>query len=162
MPTSAPPQILSRPLQGRRILVVEDDTALAADLCRGLADLGATIVGPAPTPFYAISLLGRRGVDAAVLDIHLYRTDVFEVAKELMARKIPMIFASADPLDVLPAPYRHCPIVQKPIDPRQVQAILAQKTLAPAQEKTAPPSDQSSRPGDRLMRAVVRSLRLPN
>ena len=79
-----------------------------------------------------------------------------------MARKIPMIFASADPLYVLPAPYRHCPIVQKPIDLRQVQAILAQKALSPAQEKTAPPSDQSSRPGDRLMRAVVRSLRLPN
>lgn len=159
MPTSPPPQILSRPLQGKRILVVEDDTALAADLCRGLADLGATIVGPAPTPFYAISLLGRRGVDAAVLDIHLYRTDVFEVARELLARKIPMIFASADPLDVLPAPYRHCPMFQKPIDPRQVQAILTQK---PALQEKLIPTAGHEPAGDRLMRAVVRSLRLPN
>ena len=146
-------------MQGKRILIVEDDKALAADLCRGLADLGATIVGPAPTPFYAISLLGRRGVDAAVLDIHLYRTDVFEVARELLARKIPMIFASSTPLDVLPAPYRHCPIFQKPIDPRQVQAILTQKP--PIQEKPVIPAEKEPA-GDRLMRAVVRSLRLPN
>ena len=76
-----------------------------------------------------------------------------------MARKIPMIFASASPLDVLPAPYRHCPIFQKPIDPRQVQAILTQKP--PIQEKPVLPAGKEPA-GDRLMRAVVRSLRLPN
>lgn len=155
MSTRAP----SLPLQGKRILVVEDDKALAADLCRGLVDLGATIVGPAPTPFYALSLLGRRGVDAAVLDIHLYRSDVFEVAHELLARKTPMIFASADPLEVLPAPYRHCPIAQKPLDPRQVQAIL---TLKPPTPRKSIPLAENEPVGDRMMRAVVRSLRLPN
>lgn len=81
------------------------------------------------------------------------------MARELLARKIPMIFALATPLDVLPAPYRQCPIVQKPIDPRQVQAILTQKP--PIQEKPIPPAEKVPA-GDRLMRAVVRSLRLPN
>ena len=49
-------------LNGKRILVAEDDYFLATDICRDLRELGATVLGPAPTSFYALSLLGRLGV----------------------------------------------------------------------------------------------------
>ena len=47
-------------LNGKRIVVVEDDYLLANDICRELRDLGATVLGPAPTPFYAKHLIGRK------------------------------------------------------------------------------------------------------
>ena len=70
-------------LNGKRIVVVEDDFLLATDICRELRELGATVLGPAPTPFYAAQLIGRRRIDAAVLDVRLHGTTVFEVADML-------------------------------------------------------------------------------
>lgn len=150
---------LPSPLFGKRILVVEDDYSLATDLCRGLADLGATVLGPAPTPFYALGLLGRRGVDAAVLDIHLHGTDVFDVAEELVARNIPMIFATASSAHELPGPYRSFPVLQKPVDCQILHAALT-KALAKlhGEQPRAVPS-RGDPDSDRLMRAVVGALR---
>ena len=50
-------------LNGKRIVVVEDDYLLANDICRELRELGATVLGPAPTPFYATQLIGRRKIE---------------------------------------------------------------------------------------------------
>ncbi len=59
-------------LTRKRILVVEDDRAAGEALCAELRDAGAIALGPAPTTFYALQLLGRRGIDAAVLDTELH------------------------------------------------------------------------------------------
>jgi DNA-binding response OmpR family regulator len=151
---------LPAPLLGKRVLVVEDDFLLATDLCRGLADLGATVLGPAPTPFYALSLLGRRGVDAAVLDIRLHGTDVFDVAKALVSRSVPIIFATAWSAEDLPLRYQGFPVFQKPIDARALHAALGQALLKPEAEKPKAVLPSSKSHDDPLMRAVVRALRL--
>lgn len=148
------------PLLGKRILVVEDDYVLATDLSRGLADLGATILGPAPTPFYALSLLGRRGADAAVLDVLLHGMDVFDVAAELVTRSIPIVFATACSVDDLPLVYRQYPVLQKPIEPKMLQAALGEALFV---SETHKPTDAAgcSEPDDiQLMRAIVRALKL--
>ena len=82
-------------LNGKRIVVVEDDFVLATDICRTLRELGATVLGPAPTPFYAMHLIGGKKIDAAVLDVRLHGTTVFEVADLLLDRGVPIIFATA-------------------------------------------------------------------
>ena len=155
---TAPPA----PLLGKRLLVVEDDYLLASGLCRGLVDLGATVLGPAPTPFYALGLLGRRGVDAAILDVRLHGTDVFSVADVLMARNIPMIFATALPATDLPPQYRGFPVVPKPVDTQHLlplleHALLLRKTKILDPENVASPREPDDH---RLMRAVVQALRL--
>lgn len=148
-------------LLGRRILVVEDDYIVATDICRGLSDLGATVLGPAPTPFYALALLGRRGVDIAVLDIKLHGQDVFEVAEELTSRGTPIVFVTAMGAKTLPTAFRQCPVLAKPVDPHRLHAMLAE-TLARRDAKpdlhTVPGSQ--ARDDDRLMRAIVKVLRL--
>jgi CheY-like chemotaxis protein len=69
-------------LDGKRIIVVEDDALLALDVADQLQSFGATVLGPAPTAYYARQLIGpeRRRLDGAVLDIHLHGQDVYELA----------------------------------------------------------------------------------
>ena len=74
-------------LNGKRIVVVEDDFVLATDICRTLRELGATVLGPAPTPFYAMHLIGGKKIDAAVLDVRLH-------AHRLVRPQIPPIEGS--------------------------------------------------------------------
>jgi CheY-like chemotaxis protein len=50
---------LHRPLENRRILVVEDDPIIALDLQRILEAAGATVVGPAREVSEAISFIKK-------------------------------------------------------------------------------------------------------
>ena len=93
-------------LNGKRIIVVEDDYLLATDLCRELRNLGATVLGPAPTPFYAMQLVGRKKIDAAVLDVRLHGTTVFEVAEMLQERGIPIMFRRRPTVPLFLAAFR--------------------------------------------------------
>ena len=152
-------------LMGKRVLVVEDDYLLATDICRALNDLGATVLGPAPTPFYALSLLGRRGVDTAVLDIRLHNSDVFEVADELLRRGVPMVFATAYGGGAIPARFRAIPQLDKPLDHSKLLdliQVLAHTEREPVPtiiefEPAAAPVTQDPM-DDRLMRVVVNAV----
>jgi len=153
-------------LAGRRILVVEDDYLLATEICRDLRDLGATVLGPAPTPFYALSLLGRRGVDGAVLDIRLHGTNVFEVADELAQRGTPMVFATSYGPEMLPDRHRHRPLITKPYDRKALLRVVHDLTGQPQPAPPATPAEIIHTPGgegrhDRLMRAVAKSILQP-
>src|SRR5690606_41243647 len=90
-------------LNGKRIIVVEDDFLLAAEICQDLRNLRATVLGPAPTPFYAMQQIGRRKLDAALLDVRLHGTDVLTVADLLPKQGGPIIFATARQRDKPPA-----------------------------------------------------------
>jgi DNA-binding response OmpR family regulator len=150
-----PPSRANTPLLGARILLVEDDHLLAADLSAFLADQGAIVLGPAPTPFYALSLLGRRGADAAVLDVRLHGTDVFDVAAELVRRGIPMVFATALPAEDLPLAYRRYPVVQKPFDAAHLVHTIRRLLARPIMPEPTVPLEKPK--DDPLMRAVVSS-----
>ena len=154
-------------LAGRRILVVEDDANLAASLCAALRERGATVLGPAPTPFYAMSLIGRRGVDGAVLDIRLHGTTVFEVADELTSRGTPLVFATPYGPEMVPSRHRHQPVVTKPFDEKSIGTLvkhLSGQTHAPVTVITPIPSVVAEGEGDmrrdKLMRIVAKSLSL--
>ena len=61
-------------LQGRRILVVEDDYLVAQSLCALLEEAGATIVGPFGWADEALKFVEahRDAFDSAVLDVDLH------------------------------------------------------------------------------------------
>src|SRR5262245_45446332 len=81
----------------RRILVVEDEYLIAADVARSLTDFGWEIAGPVGSVAGALDLLNREGdsIAAAILDIKLGDDWVDPIADQLKERGIPFIFATA-------------------------------------------------------------------
>jgi len=90
-----------RMLQGRRVLVVEDNAMICMLMEGGLIDAGAEIVGPAYCVAQALGLIEGAAVDgglnAAVLDINLDGEAVSPVADRLAALGVPFIFATGYP-----------------------------------------------------------------
>lgn len=112
-------------LEGRRILVAEDEFFLAMDLEDMLRDVGAVVVGPVATVAQALLVLdeGHR-IDLAVLDMNLGGDMVFPVADRLRAADIPLIFATGYGQGDLPARFTGVPRFEKPVDlSRIVQAL---------------------------------------
>ncbi|WP_052951461.1 response regulator [Devosia soli] len=152
-------------LNGKRILLVEDDQHLADDLAQALRRLGAVVLGPAPTPYYAMHLLGRRGVDLAILDDLLHGIPVFGLADELVRRSVPVVFTATG----APVPQRFCgvPRLDKPYDEAVlidvVSTLLTQKRSEPAPREFDPEpvrlDDGEVTSRIRLVRAMSASLR---
>jgi DNA-binding response OmpR family regulator len=85
-----------RPLNGARVLVVEDEPLIALEICEALADAGATIVGPALKVSTARALAATGTLSAAVLDVRVGPELVFPVADVLTGRNIPFVFHTGD------------------------------------------------------------------
>jgi CheY-like chemotaxis protein len=109
-------------LEGKRILVVEDEFLLADEIVDWLVLRGAKPVGPAATLPQGLDLLEQSpAVDCAVLDINLAGTMVFPLALELRRRGIPLLFASAYAQDVtFPDELKHTPRLKKPFSEAQL------------------------------------------
>lgn len=108
----------ARILDGRRIMVVEDDYLVALGLSTVLEEAGAHVVGPVASAQEAVALLeeGREMIDAAVLDVDLNGEKSYPVADALASRDIRFIFATGYGIDALAEGYRHYPRCQKPFD----------------------------------------------
>lgn len=108
---------LALAVQGRRVLVVEDDYVLAKDLQHELEDAGAEVLGPVPSVADALALLAtdaRPG--AAVPDVNLGGEWVFPMAEALRERGVPFLFATGYDRWSLPATYAEVPHCEKPFD----------------------------------------------
>jgi CheY-like chemotaxis protein len=100
-------------LQGRRVLVVEDEAAEALMLEDLLAQAGCVVIGPAGTTESALNLIEQEAVDCAVLDVKLLDGQVFPVADTLVARGVPFVFATAYEADALGARYAGAPVSRR-------------------------------------------------
>jgi CheY-like chemotaxis protein len=120
-------------LAGRRILVVEDQYAIALDLCESLDREGASVVGPAASVEDALQMLEASGPpDAAVLDIQLRGGSVYPVADRLQELGVPYLFTTACELDEIPERYRRAPRFDKPVRLSSIlDEIRKQVTSAP-------------------------------
>jgi len=81
-------------LQGKRILVVEDEGLIAMLIGDAILDEGGVVVGPAPDLDRAVALARDEGIDAAVLDCNLAGRSSDPVADILVTRGIPFLFAT--------------------------------------------------------------------
>ena len=125
---------LHRPLENRRILVVEDDPIIALDLQRILEAAGATVVGPAREVSEAISFIKGSKVSAAVLDYRLRVGDTLPLARLLAERRIPFLFETSDP-DSVARKHPGAIILAKPFRPDQLTSAVG-ALLARRQEAT--------------------------
>ena len=117
-------------LDGKRVLVVEDESMLAHDLMHELGALGATVVGPCGTVTKALHALDACvSIDIAVLDISLRERFVYDVADRLTDQGVPIVFATGFDASVIPERYRAVPRCEKPAPFGAVSALVA-KILA--------------------------------
>jgi two-component sensor histidine kinase len=92
--TSANPDVIVKPLSGKRVLLLEDNMIVALTGENLLEDLGALHVWTASYIEGAEEILDRETVDFAVLDINLGDETSLGIAVRLRAASIPFFFAS--------------------------------------------------------------------
>jgi CheY-like chemotaxis protein len=109
-------------LQGRCLLLVEDEYMIAFDLAQWLEELGLQIIGPAGSVADALKLVASNAhrIDGALLDINLRGERVYPVADELTARGLPFAFTSGYDDVVIASPYANARRYEKPLDRSQV------------------------------------------
>ncbi|PAY06754.1 hypothetical protein CK489_28255 [Bradyrhizobium sp. UFLA03-84] len=113
-------------LTGRRVLVVEDEFFLADDMGHALRAIGADIAGPAGDIDDAMRILHDGGViDGAVLDVNIRKQMVYPVARELLARGVPVVFTSGYDKVVISGEFADIPLWEKPLDHRALVRSLA-------------------------------------
>ena len=108
-------------LQGRRILVVEDDYILAEGLRAELEAHGAEVLGPVPSIEDAEDLLATGPApDAALLDLNLGGEMAIPLADAFQDRGILFAFTTGYEAWSVPEGYAHVPRFEKPVDPSRL------------------------------------------
>lgn len=109
------------PLNGRHILVIEDEFLIAEDLREALEALGAVVIGPAATADHALALIGTaRRLDGATVDVTLRGERSDRVAAALAERQVPFVLLTGYGSEDLPPHMRDAPRCQKPFDLTEV------------------------------------------
>lgn len=141
-PEKAPPATPKAPvpahlLDGKRVLVVEDQFVIALEAEHLLSDLGVGAVETATSVAEAMLKIERSMPDVAILDVNLGdgRTSV-PIAEALARLRIPFVFATGyGDSAMLPPALFGLPIVRKPYSSRALASALASALDAAA----APP-----------------------
>ena len=113
MPEPVPAQ-QKAPLQGRKILVVEDEATIALNLAKALQRAGAIVVGPVASVAAAHGAMADHRLDGALLDIRLRSETSFPLADVLAALGVPFVFVSGLSSALMPYAHRNRPRFDKP------------------------------------------------
>jgi CheY-like chemotaxis protein len=112
-------------LDGRRILIVEDESLVAMLLETILEDMGCQALGPASTVEAGLELAqGPEAPDAALLDVNVAGRPVFPLAEHLRAAGVPFVFSTGYGEGGLPEEWRGQPTIQKPFTEEAVRQAL--------------------------------------
>lgn len=119
-------------LQGRHILVVEDEFMIALSIRKTLEAFGAVVLGPVATVAKGLALVqDSPQVDAAVLDVNLGGNSVQPVAQALTERGVRYLLATGYGSGDLTAFFDDVPRCEKPFDDEQVVRTLVQMMASP-------------------------------
>ncbi len=113
-------------LQGRKILIVEDEAFIAMDIADLLAEEGMTVIGPARTLEQARQMAVAGGFDVALVDGNLNGDPVDMVADILTGTQVPFAFCSGYGREALPANHGSAPILAKPFGRDDLLAVVAE------------------------------------
>lgn len=104
-------------LSGRHLLLVEDDFFVAHDLALSLQAAGAVVVGPVSSVAAGRTVIRQTSrLDGAIMDINLGGELSYELVDMLLARDVPVTFATGYDRQVVPACYKDIPLCEKPLD----------------------------------------------
>ena len=116
-------------LQGKRVLIVEDEILLSMMLEDVFSDAGAHVVGPAATVEQAMTLIAEEMIDVALLDVCLRDQRSDPIAEILRQRGVPYVLATGyhNPHG---AELASAPILTKPYRLDQLEGSLIAALLA--------------------------------
>ena len=116
---------MTQALNGRRVLVVEDESLVAMLLETILEDMGCTPVGPASNLDDGEAMARDTvDLDAALLDVNVAGRQVFPVAAALKERGVPFVFSTGYGEGGLPDEWRGVTTIQKPFTEAAVRDAL--------------------------------------
>ncbi|HEY0680800.1 MAG TPA: response regulator [Steroidobacter sp.] len=101
-------------LKGLRVLVVEDEGAIALLIEDMLLDLGCEIAASAPQLDKACALACTLEIDIAVLDLNLDGHSALPVAHLLKDRRIPFLFSTGYGMSGISPEFKSHPVLAKP------------------------------------------------
>ena len=111
-------------LEGKRILVVEDEPLVAMLLEEMLHDLGCQVVGPAYSLREGERLAAESELDAAILDVNLNGEMSDPIANALRVRGVPFTLATGYGKSAPMAADGEVPVLQKPYPAAKLEAVL--------------------------------------
>jgi DNA-binding LytR/AlgR family response regulator len=115
------------PLSGYRILVVEDEWLIAADVVHALEEAGASIVGPYGSVVDSFEHLGDLdAIDGAVIDVGLGTETSFPLADAFRTTAMPFVFLTGVERSELPERFAHVPHMLKPFDADRIADMLVE------------------------------------
>ena len=116
---------MTQALEGRTILVVEDESLVAMLLETMLEDLSCQPVGPIGDVEEALAAIEAEDtLDAALLDVNVAGREVFPVAAALKAKGVPFVFSTGYGEGGLPDEWKGHPTIQKPFTEAAVRQAL--------------------------------------
>jgi DNA-binding NarL/FixJ family response regulator len=108
---------------GLRVLLVEDEFLIAADLAEFLGELGCEVVGPVAKVDSAMRLAAREPLDGAIVDMNLAGRSAVPVLSMLDSRDVPAIVTTGYGTSSVPERLQHIPCLSKPV--RRLRLIAA-------------------------------------
>ncbi|UJB69433.1 GAF domain-containing protein [Acaryochloris sp. 'Moss Beach'] len=109
------------------VLIVEDNMLLALEMENLLESLGFNDIDTAPRVKQAIKLLAQETYILGILDINLKEENSFDIARELIRRRIPFMFTTGyNSKFTLPEDLAIVPMLKKPIDGEQLNLTIHQ------------------------------------
>ncbi|MCP1168085.1 HWE histidine kinase domain-containing protein [Limimaricola litoreus] len=111
-------------LEGRRVMVVEDEFLIAISLEMALGEQGALVEGPYTRLSDAQKAVSTRP-DAAVLDVRLGSESSLPLARDLCALDVPLLFVTGNvDGEELKQEFPDCQVLSKPVSEDRVVAEL--------------------------------------
>jgi PAS domain S-box-containing protein len=113
-----------RALEGKRVIIFEDEPLLALEAESILTTAGCEVLGVAGTLERARLLISGAESDAALVDVNLCGQRVDELAVALTQKNIPFAFVTGYGRESLPPGFRDAILLKKPFSCEQVLDVL--------------------------------------
>jgi CheY-like chemotaxis protein len=121
-------------LEGRSILVVEDEAATSLMIESILSEVGCNVVGPAYDVAQALALAARRDIDCALLDVRLGNEFVYGAADVLSKNGIPVVFVTGYGASAIDPRFAAVPLIEKPFVQSEILQAIERATHRPRRE----------------------------
>jgi DNA-binding response OmpR family regulator len=112
------------PLQGLRVLVVEDEALVAMLIEEYLTEFGCVVACSARRVSNGLESIRESRFGAAVLDVNVAGESVSPIAEALEKEKIPFVFASGYGARGIEARWSGRPVLEKPFAAQDLRLAL--------------------------------------
>lgn len=114
-------------LQGKRVMIVEDESLVALMIEDILLEQECEILGPYTNLADALTAAHGETMDVALLDVNLRGVKIYPVARALSDRGVPFLLLSGYGADAVPADEPSWRACAKPFTPQDLIRMLTEQ-----------------------------------